>query len=435
MITAIIVKMKQIILFCIFFLVFLPFYAWSRPVDFIVMVDASLSMEPCFGDLVSYLVEDLLENGVSNDDMFHLFQFSGMPVHELSQKIEDNQSLSSIVRKIMFLKEKVLFGRYTDIVRALEAIYLFAAKLSPTHQKEIFLLTDVQHDPPASSPYSDRDPELVKNALSHYCRILREENGWYVLSFHIPEGIDVKASFSGGTQEVHNPDSKDPLRELVKVLGIGDEPFHGDNRVFLHNDSKVQSFEFIIPVITVVFILILIVLFIIIMTRKKKLERAFKDMFHPEKWQEMISSILTGGVPLIEMRVSFQNPHIGFRNIHRVKENKILSIGGGLSQFLIFLIPMPPHIAELYKENGNYIFNPVQKEYFPDLKGPVADCLNKEIPVVSRHGYRSIIVFREYISPLAQLHGLLHSITYETDNTKDLFHTHKLAILSESTIS
>ena len=436
--TAIIVKMKQIVLFCIFFLVFLTFYAQAQPVDIIVLVDASLSMEPCFSDLVSYLIEDLLATGVQNDDVFHLIQFSSMPVHELTQKIEDKESLSSIVREIMFLKEKVLFGRYTDVVRALEELYLFTANLSPTHQKKVFILTDVKHDPPASSPYSNRDPELVKHALSRYTRILREKNGWYVLSFQIPEGTDMKAaSFYKESQDENESTFSDPLTELVQVLGIGDETFQGDSRISFQDDLNIKTFQFVIAAILSVFVIILTVLSIIIVTRKKKLEGTFKNMFNPGKWQETISSFFMSDIPLIEMRVSFQNPHIGFRNIHKLKDNKVFSIGGGMSQYLIFLIPMPPHIAEIYKENGKYIFNPLQKEYFPDLKGPVVDCLNKEIPVVSRHGYRSMIVFKEYISPLSQLHTLLHSITYNAENTKDLFHTHKLtlsAFLSEKAI-
>lgn len=430
--TAIIVKMKRIFLFCFFFLVFLTFYVQAKPVDIIVIVDASLSMEPCFGDLVSYLIEDLLATGVQNDDVFHLIQFSSIPVHELTQKIEDNESLSSIVRKIMFLKEKVLFGRYTDVVRALEELYLFTKRLSPAHQKKIFILTDVKHDPPASSPYSNRDPELVKSALSRHTRILREKNGWYVLSFQIPAGKEMNAASLYKESQNENP-----LTELVQVLGIGDETFQGDSRISFYGDVTIDTFQFVIAVVLSVFVIILFILSIIIVTRKKKLEDTFKNMFNPGKWQETISSFFMSDIPLIEMRVSFQNPHIGFRNIHKLKDNKVFSIGGGMSQYLIFLIPMPPHIAEIYKENGKYIFNPLQKEYFPDLKGPVVDCLNKEIPVVSRHGYRSMIIFKEYISPLSRIHDLLHSITYDTENTKDLFHTHKLtlsAFLSEKAI-
>jgi hypothetical protein len=451
MITAIIVKMKRSALFCVFFLVFITCYVCADPAsgggnDIIVLVDASLSMEPCFSDLVSYLIEDLLATGVRNGDVFHLIQFSSVPVHELTLKIEDEDSLSSIVREIMFLKEKVLFGRYTDVVRALEELYLFTATLPPTHRKKIFLLTDGKHDPPDSSPYSDRDPEVVKYALSHCTRILREKNGWYALSLQIPEGVDIKKTLlhgnennaSGATRET---EYQDPLTELVQILGIGDTIYRpdprlsslsiaGENRDSLHNTVYTHYLPFLFFIIMGVFVFVLFVLSFITITRKKKLEGTFKDMFHSEKWQETITSIFLSDIPLIEMRVSFQNPHIGFRNIHKIKDNKALSIGGGFSQFLIFLIPMPPHIAEIYKEDGKYIFNPVQKEYFPDLNGPVVDCLDREIPVVSRHGYRSKITFKEYVSPLSQLHALLHSITYETENIEGMLHTHKLALHS-----
>jgi hypothetical protein len=71
---------------------------------------------------------------------------------------------------------------------------------------------------------------------------------------------------------------------------------------------------------------------------------------------------------------------------------------------------MPSHIAEIENRDGTYIFYPVKTEFFPDLKGPVENCLNKEIPVVSAHGYQTHITFTEYESPLSKINRLLHSV-------------------------
>jgi hypothetical protein len=430
--------MEKIIFFCLWFLLLFTLFAGAHPVDIIVMVDASLSMESCFDDLVSYLTRELLATNVRENDIFHLIQFSDIPTHELSQKIKNKDSLPSIIKEIIFLKEKIFLGRYTDIVKALETLSLFIAELPQVRRKKIFILTDGQHDPPESSPYSDRDPAMVKDALSRCTKVLREKNGWYVLSLQIPGDADKKKFFytldeKDSLSAPAGNSYPDSLSELIQILGTG---MTGETKGIFPTHSPPVRHRSIIFIAMYVFIFFILGFsFLIagkILVRKKKLEK--NHMVHPGKWKEVLASLFMSNDTLIEMRVSFQNPHIGFRNIHKIKDNKGVSIGGGLSQFLIFLIPMPPHIAELYMENGNYIFNPVQKEFFPDCPGPVVNCLDKEIPVVSRHGYRTVITFREYISPLSRLHELLHSITYETENTLEMFHTHTYK-LSHSPLS
>ncbi|MBN2440960.1 MAG: VWA domain-containing protein [Spirochaetales bacterium] len=424
---------------CLCFLLFSGLYAYAAARDIIVLVDTSISMESCFNDVIVYVMSNLLATEVHNNDTIHLLQFSTIPVHELSVKVENEGSLASLMKEIMFLREKALFGRYTDIVSALEGLHTYTAGLSPDQQKQLFIISDMQHDPPLSSPHANRDPELVKYALSRNTHLVSHHNGWYVLSILIKGKPDLSLS------------TPDPLDELIHDLGIGNKDFqpetsydsyllksefpfpiqegvNRETRIPPAKNREIRNLNRILPVIYGVFIIVLIFLCVTIIILKKKLEGSFKDVFDTKKWQENIVSFFSDDLPLIEMRVSFQNPHIGFRNIHKLKDNKSLSIGGGLSPFLIFLIPMPQHIAEIYMEKGKYIFNPVLKEYFPDVKKPIFDCLNKEIPVVSKHGYRSMIVFREYVPPLLTLHTVLHSIQYDTENPKDVLHTHKLAL-------
>ena len=46
---------------------------------------------------------------------------------------------------------------------------------------------------------------------------------------------------------------------------------------------------------------------------------------------------------------------------------------------------------------------------FPDLKGPVTDCLNTPIPAISEKGFPITILFRKYVSPLEIVNQLLGS--------------------------
>ncbi len=117
--------------------------------------------------------------------------------------------------------------------------------------------------------------------------------------------------------------------------------------------------------------------------------------------------------PLIEMRVSLQNPQVGFRNVHRIQEGGGRSIGGGRSPYLIFLVRVPSRIAEIRNQQGKYVFTPLRTEMFPGVSGSIEDCLGVEIPFVGPHGREMSIHFREWVSPLDEINRIMRSVRYE----------------------
>jgi hypothetical protein len=127
-------------------------------------------------------------------------------------------------------------------------------------------------------------------------------------------------------------------------------------------------------------------------------------------WVRALSQAVREGHPLIEMIVTTQNRHIGYRNVHYVRPGSSASVGGGRSTFLIYFVKVPPRMAYLRNDDGRYIFVPVKTDLFPDLAGPVRDCLGREIPAQSPRGYRFTIVFRRYISTLDEINRLLRSV-------------------------
>ncbi|MCX7028942.1 MAG: VWA domain-containing protein [Spirochaetes bacterium] len=114
--------------------------------------------------------------------------------------------------------------------------------------------------------------------------------------------------------------------------------------------------------------------------------------------------------PLIEMRVSLQNSHVGFRNVHRVLPGTTRSIGGGASSYLVFITRVHRGIAEIRNEGGGYTFIPLASEYFPELSGTVKHCLGAEIPFTGPKGHRHTIVFREWVSSLDEINALMRSV-------------------------
>jgi hypothetical protein len=118
------------------------------------------------------------------------------------------------------------------------------------------------------------------------------------------------------------------------------------------------------------------------------------------------------GSPLmLRLFVADQNTFIGKRNTHLVKPGLSYTVGGGRSDFLIFLVRLPPHIGELRYENSDCSFYPRKPEYFPDIGAePVRDCIGKNIRVISDKGYELLIRMEQYEDPLIELNRLMHSI-------------------------
>jgi hypothetical protein len=109
--------------------------------------------------------------------------------------------------------------------------------------------------------------------------------------------------------------------------------------------------------------------------------------------------------------VEDQNTFIGKRNIHLLKAGTTLDIGGGNSDFLIFLVPLPRRIAEVRFDGERCIFVPRRPEFFPDIgREPVEDCVGKTIRVISQKGYELKVRLDRFEDPLASLNRFLHSI-------------------------
>jgi len=108
----------------------------------------------------------------------------------------------------------------------------------------------------------------------------------------------------------------------------------------------------------------------------------------------------------IEFRLGGQNPFNGGRNIRWIGKNS-RSVGGGSSFFLIFLVKVPERIAEVSFTEKGLRFTPIRDEFFPDFFGPIENCINRPIELVTDQGSFTM-VFREWISPLERINQVLH---------------------------
>jgi hypothetical protein len=117
------------------------------------------------------------------------------------------------------------------------------------------------------------------------------------------------------------------------------------------------------------------------------------------------------GPPMLSLWVEDQNTAIGRRNIHAVKSGYTFTVGGGKSDFLVFLVPIPPHIADVIFDGRQCTFIPRKPQYFPDIGSQqVPNCIGKTIRVISDKHYELHIRMERYEDPLKALNNLLHSI-------------------------
>jgi hypothetical protein len=117
------------------------------------------------------------------------------------------------------------------------------------------------------------------------------------------------------------------------------------------------------------------------------------------------------GPLLLNLFVEDQSTFIGKRNIHALKSGFSFSIGGGKSDFLIFLVPIPPAIGEVRRDGSRITFIPRKAKYFPDLGSKeVSDCIGKTIRIISDKNYELRFRLEQYEDPLIALNRLLNSV-------------------------
>ena len=117
---------------------------------------------------------------------------------------------------------------------------------------------------------------------------------------------------------------------------------------------------------------------------------------------------------MLELFVHFQTTCIGKRNVHVMKAGTRLSIGGGISSFLVFLVKFPNNIAEVRYDGVQCDLAILKPEYFPyEEETIVRNCIGRDFTIVSDKEYEVRFQMREYEDPVAKLNRLLTSIEYK----------------------
>ena len=204
--------------------------SWSN--DMIVLLDTSESMFGEFDSTVTYLIKDILQKYLNLGDYFHLLIFDSTVSVEIDQMISKPEDGADIIKKLALINP---FGKYTDLIEALQTLYAYANDLNDEHKINIVILTDGMHDPPPGK-YSDDGAEKIAQLTKQLA-----DTDWNINIVEL-SGDNLKSSelteesgkeyFSGAKSEavqqlseqldaqVLDPESEEDLLTMTGGIGI-----------------------------------------------------------------------------------------------------------------------------------------------------------------------------------------------------------------------
>ncbi len=123
--------------------------------------------------------------------------------------------------------------------------------------------------------------------------------------------------------------------------------------------------------------------------------------------------VLENGAKMFELEVKEQTRMIGKRNVHLMRAGSKLSLGGGRSSFLIFLVKFPGRIADIRFDGKKCSLAILKPEFFPyETENVIENCVDREFTLVSDRDYEVRVTVREYEDPVVKINRLLTSIRF-----------------------
>ena len=186
----------------------------TMPVDMIIMIDKSLSMQDPgrFDSLQQWVLDELIGEIIINGDWISIYQFYESPEHLISIEVKGKEDTAKIIKTIREIQPN---GRFTDVGKALDKIQEAVNERGKNGRyKVLFMLTDLEQDAPITSKYSGKQKKFSSPYLVE-SRIIKHDN-WYEIT------VDM------GLQDKVVKNSKALFSDLLK----------NENKERLHSDEN-----------------------------------------------------------------------------------------------------------------------------------------------------------------------------------------------------
>ena len=211
----------------------------QEPVDIIVALDKSLSMEEELGAVKEYVNTKIVDGLLQNGDFFLVISFFGKAPIVISDFIKGEEHKIEIKAKINSLKAD---GDWTDIGNSLDVLKTEVEKRSNDNRKKtLLLITDGKNEPPPTSRYYSKDGSFSHEYLQTTSETQKE--GWKIIVLGLGTtsakelAEQLKADYIETPDKVTSEDLAKILPDLAGTLKIKGEagltPVGQDNKSLL----------------------------------------------------------------------------------------------------------------------------------------------------------------------------------------------------------
>ena len=148
----------------------------TEPIDVILVLDKSLSMEDKFAAVLEYVNVSIVDQMLIPGDLFVLITFYGKTEVPVARRIVSENDKTEIKRIVSRLRAD---GSYTDIGNALDVLSRRITELSDSaRRKHLLLLTDGKQEAPRGSRYYSPDGSFNHDFLAN-TKIIQKQ-GWKI---------------------------------------------------------------------------------------------------------------------------------------------------------------------------------------------------------------------------------------------------------------
>jgi hypothetical protein len=439
--------------------------------DIVLLLDTSSAMGSSYENVNNYIIGPFLSEFLRIGDTFHLIAFSASPRLDVARRISGLGDIETIIGR-MFLQYPIESG--TNVASAITFAEQYTASL-PQRPKKIVLVSsnsdagnlvsaarqrlsasDISLDfvqvtpgqPLTNLPSSGRTPAVTRTVVPAEPAAADT----FIDTIIPPAAIDTEPVQDDSDTESFVVSEPVPLDTVVDTVSettdiAAPAPIVPEG---LPEERGTRDWAASMPFIIIGIIFLLLILGLIMFFSSRRLgrspNRVMAEVASSEPKEDLqpfvdhskelakYAAVQTrqrttpytdrptndpnkptvinpSGPLLLNLYVEEQNTAIGRRNIHSLKSGYSLSVGGGKSDFLIFLVSMPQNIGEIRRSGSQCTFVPRKPKYFPDLgSNELRDCINKTIRVISDKNYELRFRFEMYEDPLESLNKMLYSI-------------------------
>jgi len=183
----------------------------STSVDFVVLIDTSLSMDHAIVEARRYAAGEIIGRLVEPGDWVSVIKFYGKTEQVWQGDVTSQADIASIVRSLQALKAN---GRFTDIGSALDAMErLIRERAHPERPKYILLITDERQEAPAGTTYYSADYTVHHPMLEYVKRV--DMGSFRVITI----GYGLASKIAGDAQTLMTILSEPPARRQGALAG------------------------------------------------------------------------------------------------------------------------------------------------------------------------------------------------------------------------